>query len=80
MNASCIGVIYCAASVVAVALGGNLVAHVSLATQLVKTLRIFFDGFLPFYRFLVIKKLGVIGSNSRKRHHIAIIDLLTPFF
>jgi hypothetical protein len=51
MNASCLGVIYCAASVVAVALGENLVAHLSLATQRVKTLRIFFDGFLPFFDF-----------------------------
>ncbi|MNP34766.1 hypothetical protein D3C76_1280730 [compost metagenome] len=51
MNASCLGVIYCAASVVAVALGENLVAHVSLATHPVKTLRIFFDGVLPFLTF-----------------------------
>jgi hypothetical protein len=51
MDASCIGVIYGAASVVAVALGENLVALVSLATHSVKTLRIFFDGFLPFIKF-----------------------------
>jgi hypothetical protein len=51
MDASCVGVIYGAASVVAVALGENLVALVSLATHSVKTLRLFFDGFLPFINF-----------------------------